>query len=119
MILANEDNLPDVAALAQAQKALGKDYVFVGLEPRVAVARFVSLWEGIYGEVVGRQYYDERPHGNPDMPVARKVKCLTVRIRIADVIEAMRRFSVRSDRELAAPLRANRLRGRAVISTIR
>lgn len=119
MILATENNLPEVATHAQAQKALGKDYVFVSLEPRIRVARFVSLWEGIHGEVVSRQYYDDRASGNPDMPPDRTVKSLTVRIRIADVIEAMRRYSVRADRDLAAPLRANKLRGPEVASTTR
>ncbi len=119
MLRAEENNLAQAHALAKSEKALGKEYIHVELVPRVAVAKYVNLWSGIYGEVVGRTYYDEKAEFNADMPAALKVKALIVRVRIADVFEAVRREIKQRGREVAAPLRANRLKGPTTSTTSR
>lgn len=109
-MLVTEDSLPEVYSLAVQERSLGKMYVFVDLEPRAPVSKYVQLWEGILGTVVGRQFYDDDgTEWNSERRSARTVRAVTLRVRIADITEAMRRFKKREATEIAAPIAANQV----------
>lgn len=115
----NENSLPEVYSLAIQERGLGQTYVFVDLEPRAPVAKYVQLWEGILGMVVGRQFYDDGTEWNSERPGGRTVRAVTLRVRIADITEAMRRFKKREATAIAAPLPANVVAPRKSSSTAR
>lgn len=106
-MLVNDKSLEAVAALASEARSQGKTYVHVDLEPKRGGMRYVQLWEGIVGLVVGRRFADSVQAPNPDLPSQRRVQYVTVRVNIVDVFEALRRVAARNDRLIAAPLRAN------------
>lgn len=120
-MLVDERSLPDVLRLASGAKAAGQQYIVVELVPRGPVARYINLWEGCFGEVIGRVYYDDPDNEpfNPDIPVRRSVKALRVRVGVIDVLEAGRRAAKNFDREIATPLRANKIQPSSGGSTAR
>ncbi|HEY1655368.1 MAG TPA: hypothetical protein VGF86_09665 [Candidatus Tumulicola sp.] len=54
MSLVGDVDLPDVAARALAARKAGNKYITVEIEPVGPLIRYVNLWEGCYGEIVGR-----------------------------------------------------------------
>lgn len=98
-------------AIAEARKLQSSNqmyFVFIA-EPRGNVKKFINLWEGCIGEVIGRTFYNDKEEYNPDLPSAATVEHVIVRVRIIDLLNAGVRAAKRTDRELAAPLRANKL----------
>lgn len=119
MIEAHEENLEEVYALALAERARGAQYINVVLRPRTHIAKYLLLWEGCPGEVIGRTFWEERTAFNPDLPAPRTVQFLKLRLRIADVAAAWQRAKRNLDRDLAKPLQANRIPGVENITTSR
>lgn len=118
-MLVHEQDLPKVYSLAMTERMRGQSHICVEVVPRVDVARLMTLWEGIPGLVVGRVYYEDPDLYNADIPTNRTVRALKVRVRITDIIEAMRRFKKREAMELAQPTRANAIRVRKAADTMR
>lgn len=109
-MLVDEHSLPEVAQAALQARASGRDHLYVELVPKSRLGRFVSLWDGIAGEVVGRRYYeDDAGPRNVDIPAAKVVSHIVVRVNVTDVLNAQRAAAQRERRELAAPLRANQI----------
>jgi hypothetical protein len=112
----DEDSLPEAYRHALAERQQGQDFIFCLLEPHGPTSKYMELWEQIVGEVVGRKFYEEYdgPDADtvtkpiaPDLSVRRTTKYLIIRVRIADVCEAMRRHATREAREDVAPIPAN------------
>lgn len=108
MKLLNERDLNVAVQLARDAQQDRHDYITFEVEPRGHVLKWMNLWEGCLGEVIGRTYYEDE-NFNPDIPSARTVKHIIIRARVIDIINAGLRASKRFDRELAQPLRANKL----------
>lgn len=98
-MIATEDNLYEVARAARAAKALGATTIEFDVEARVGLAKYIRLWEGIFGEVVGRTYEHSAKPAVPGIVEPRVVKYFRVRAQIASVCEAQRKRLEREARQ--------------------
>jgi len=120
LLEAHEDNLDEAYKLAVAERFLHQDYIYLVVEPKGKIGKHINLWEDSIGEVVGRKFYDDPDFGDtdyeektvqPDLIQRRTTQALIVRMRIADVMEAVRRRARNEIREEQAPITANQMRG--------
>jgi len=107
-MLVDESSLSQVVIEAKQAKAAGKDYVYVDIIPRGPTNKYIDLWEGSVGQIIGMNYQEDG-QGNPDLPSGKVVKSLRLRVRAIDIIEAGKREAERLEKDLAKPLRANRI----------
>ena len=92
--LISVDDLPEVAKKAVIARNAGERFVDFQIEPAGRVlTRYVNLWPGVAGEIIGRTYA-EGDKLAPGEPAARYVATVHVRAACADVIEAYRRSRV-------------------------
>jgi len=115
-MLVDESSLTQVVIEAKQAKAAGKDYVYVDLIPRGPTNKYIDLWAGCVGEIIGRNYAGDYQY-NPDLPSPMAVSSLRLRVRVQDVIEAGRREAERLEKDLAKPLRANRIESKTIEPT--
>ncbi len=101
-MIANNGNLDHFARLARAAQMRGDQTICFQIDALRGYSRFVDLWEGTIGEVVGRVFEDSDDQSVPGIAHPRNVKYFTVRIRVADVLEAWRRRQEREARQFGS-----------------
>jgi hypothetical protein len=90
-MIANSGNLAHFARLARAAQMRGEQTICFQIDALRGYSKYVKLWEDTTGEVVGRAFEDPGEPSVPGIARPRVVKYFTVRIRVADVLEAWRR----------------------------
>lgn len=127
----DEDSLPEAYQAALKAKQAGQDYIYVSFAPPGLVGKYVQLWEGAAGEVIGRCFYeeDELEHDQegdtairavpPDYIVRRTTRAVIVRARTADITEAYKRMITRERREYHEDVPANQIRRKPTAQTVR
>jgi hypothetical protein len=91
MLVANEGNLNEVARAARAAKVFGAKTIEFDVAASVGWTKFVRLWEGTFGEVIGRTFEHSAEPNVPGIVRPRLVKYFRVRANIANICEAQRR----------------------------
>lgn len=95
----DETSLLEAYRLAVIAKRCGKTAIYFEVEAQNRYSRFLYLWEGTIGRVVGRVFAEEQEPRNPDLPprpaaVARFI----VEADATDVVNAYER-RIRRERE--------------------
>ncbi|HLY00909.1 MAG TPA: hypothetical protein VKR56_00280 [Candidatus Cybelea sp.] len=90
-MIATDDNLNEIARLARAERARGAATITFEIEATCGFTKYVNLWEGSLGVVVGRIYEEPDEPAVPGIPRARNVQRFRVRAQIASILEAQRR----------------------------
>jgi hypothetical protein len=101
-MIATEDTLYEVARAARAAKALGATTIEFDIAAYAGWTKFVRLWEGTLGEVIGRTFEHSAEPNVSGIVRPRVVKYFRVRARITDICEAQRRRMEREAREFGS-----------------
>jgi len=101
-MIATDDNLDDVARLARVEKSRGATTLDFEIEALQGFAKYVNLWEGCFGVVVGQIYDEPDTPAVPGIPRPRNVKRFRVRVDIASILEAQRRRIEAETRQFGA-----------------
>lgn len=91
-MIVGEESLLEVAKLALSAQRRGERFVEFEIEAQTCSAKYVRLWGGMKGDVVGKVFAPSTEPPNPDMPPKpATVTHLRVRADVLDILSTARR----------------------------